>query len=299
MGLEQFANSVSRILNNHHINRRRGIIRHLQWQARKVFNLFPVEQHISQSRIVASHRRCGVSALINSQGLYDYNNMNLIRVLLRDGGTFVDIGANIGSYTLISSESEAARVHAFEPHPSTFQLLRRNVELNRRSNVTLHNVALGSSEGDVCLTDRRGSSINHIVSGNRETEGTITVPCRRIDGICRQFQIVPEIVKIDVEGFEFDVLQGFGEFLPPIQVLLIEMNGLSDERSHGQKEIHSLLKLYGLSGPWMCEFDQRQLRLTQGGNSEDSLYISKRFYEWDGPRMGFVFGAALSHRRLM
>jgi len=290
MGLKQFANSVSRILNNHHINRRKGIIRHLQWQGRKVFNLFPLEQHISQSWIVASHRHCSVSALINSQGLYDYNNMNLIRELLRDGGTFVDIGANIGSYTLISSESAAAQIHAFEPHPSTFQLLRRNVERNQRNNVMLHNVALGSAEGEVYLTDCSGSSINHIVSGNSETVGAIAVPCHRIDNMCQRAGIVPAIVKIDVEGFEFDVLLGFGDFLSAIQVLLIEMNGLSDKRSQGQKEIHSLLTSKGLSGPWMCDFDQRHLHLIQGENSEDSLYISKRFYEFDGPRMGFAFG---------
>jgi FkbM family methyltransferase len=289
MGFKQFANSVGRILNNHHINRRQGIVRHLQWQGRKLFSLFPLEQHISQSRIVASHGRCSVSALINSQGLYDYNNMNLIRMLLRDGGTFVDIGANIGSYTLISSESEAARVHAFEPHPSTFQLLRRNVELNHRSNVTLHNVALGASDSEVFLTDRDGSSINHIVDGGRETEATIAVPCRRLDGICRQFGITSAIVKIDVEGFEFNVLQGLGRFLSSIQVLLIEMNGLSDKRSQGQKEIHSLLQSNGLSGPWKCEFDQRRLHLSQGRNSEDSLYVSRKFYELDGPRTGFVF----------
>jgi FkbM family methyltransferase len=213
MGFKQFANSVSRILNNPHINRRKGIARHLQWQGRKFFNLFPVEQNISQSRIVASHRHCGVSALINSQGLYDYNNMSLIRVLLQDGGTFVDIGANIGSYTLIASESEAARVHAFEPHPATFQLLQRNVQLNQRRNVMLHNVALGASEESVFLTNQGGSAVNHIVSGTHDTEGAIAVPCRRLDRICQQIEIVPAIVKIDVEGFEFGVLQGFGSFL--------------------------------------------------------------------------------------
>jgi FkbM family methyltransferase len=290
MSLKQFANSVSRILANPHIDTRQGIIRHLQWQGRKVFNLFPMEQRISRSRIIAFHRHCGVSALINSQGLYDYNNMSLIRDLLRDGGVFVDIGANIGSYTLIGSESAPASVHAFEPHPTTFQFLRKNIELNKRSNVSLYNMALGSSEGEVFLTDRTGSSINHIVSENKQEVGTIAVPCHRMDNICRQVGIVPEIVKIDVEGFEYDVLLGFGDRVSSIHVLLIEMNGLSDKRSHGQKEIHSLLTSKGLIGPWMCQFDQRRLHFSQCENGEDSLYISKSFYEFNGPRRGFIFG---------
>ena len=288
MGLQQFANSISRILNNQHINRGRGIVRHLQWQGRKVFNLFPFEQRISRSRIIASHRRCGVSALINIDGLYDYNNMNLIQELLRAGGTFIDIGANIGSYTLIASEANAARVHAFEPHPSTFQMLRTNVELNLRSNVTLHNVALGSLEGEVFLTDRSGSPINHIVPGRRQPTGTIAVPCHRMDKLCQTAEITPQIVKLDVEGFEYDVLLGFGDLLSSIQVLMIEMNGLSDERSHGQQEIHSLLQSKGFSGPWICRFDQRQMLPATTRNSEDSLYVTDPFRQ-DGPRIGLAF----------
>lgn len=288
MSLKQFANSIGRILSNHHIDRGRGVVRHLQWQRRKAFNLFPFEQRISQSRIIASHRGCGVSALINSHGLYDYNNMNLIQDLLRSGGTFVDIGANIGSYTLIASESNAARVQAFEPHPSTFQLLRKNLELNQRSNVTLHNVALGSSEGEVFLTDQSGSPINHIVQGTHQPAGTIAVPCHRMDRLCQATKITPQIVKIDVEGFEYDVLLGFGDFLSSVQILMIEMNGLADARSHGQQEIHSLLISRGFTGPWMCRFDQRQLFPVTARIGEDCLYVSSTFRQ-DGLRTGLTF----------
>ncbi|HKQ33722.1 MAG TPA: FkbM family methyltransferase [Nitrospiraceae bacterium] len=288
MSLKQFANSINRILTNHHINRGHGILKHLQWQGRKMFNLFPFEQRISGSGIIASHRQCAVSALINSQGLYDYNNMKLIQELLRGGGTFVDIGANIGSYALIASENSSARVFAFEPHPITFQLLQKNIALNQRSNVSLHNVALGSSEGTVFLTDRRGSSINHIVPGSQQMPGTVAVPCHRMDHLCQITDIRPQIVKIDVEGFEYDVLLGFGHFISSVQVLMIEMNGLSDERSHGQQEIHSLLLSKGFSGPWTCRFDQRQMLPAPDGISEDSLYVSSIFYH-DYSRKGFTF----------
>lgn len=288
MSLKQFANSIGRILGNRHINRGRGVVKHLQWQRRKAFNLFPFEQQISQSRIMASHRSCSVSALINSHGLYDYNNMSLIQDLLQDGGTFVDIGANIGSYTLIGSENRVAQVHAFEPHPSTFQLLRKNIELNQRSNVTLHNVAVGSLEGEVFLTDRSGSSINHIVPGTCQSGGTVAVPCHRMDKLCQTALITPQFVKVDVEGFEYDVLLGFGDFLSSVQVLMIEMNGLSDGRSHGQQEIHSLLLSRGFTGPWMCRFNQRQLLPVKTMISEDSIYVSAAFRQ-DGLRTRLRF----------
>ena len=127
MGLLQFANSLKSILGNPHINRGKGVARHLHWQYLKAFNRFPLELDISRSRIIAAHRYCGVSALIYSQRLYNYNNMRLLQMLLEDGGSFLDIGANIGSFSLIASEQEKAQVYAFEPHPDTFRLLQRNV----------------------------------------------------------------------------------------------------------------------------------------------------------------------------
>jgi len=214
--------------------------------------------------------------------------MKLMHELLSKGGTFIDIGANIGSYSLIASECPSAQIHAFEPHPGTFELLKRNIELNRRSNVVLHNVALGSSERTVFLTDRAGSSINHIVPEKSQVAGTLAVPCHRMEGLCQKLKISPQIVKLDVEGFEYDVLQGFGALISSIQVLMVEMNGLSDQRSHGHEKIHSLLVSSGLAGPWQCDFDQRQLRPLTIRNTEDCLYVSSAFRE-EAQKCGFSF----------
>ncbi len=272
MGLRQFANSLESILGNPHINRGEGIVRHLHWQYLKAFNRFPLELDLSRSRIIAAHKCCGVSALIYSQHLYNYNNMRLLQMLLKDGGSFLDIGANIGSFTLIASEQEKAKVHAFEPHPDTFRQLRNNVELNRRTNVDLFNIALGQSEGQIFLTNEPGSATNHIEP--HEGERTVPVPCNRVDAVCAQHGLHPQYVKIDVEGFEYDVLAGFGAFLNAVDVLMIEMNGLSDQRSHGQREIHALLRSNSITGPWQCDFDRKTLRRTDESGIEDSLYLS-------------------------
>ena len=274
MGLRQFANSLKVILGNPHINRGAGVVRHLHWQYLKAFDRFPFEQEISHSRIVAAHKQCGVSALIYSQRLYNYNNMRLLQMLLKGGGDFLDIGANIGSFTLIASEQERARVYAFEPHPETFRLLQCNVELNRRNNINLFNVALGQREGQAFLTDEPGSAGNHIAS--HEGERTVAVPCNRADTICAQYGICPQYVKIDVEGFEYDVLAGFGALLEAVDLLMIEMNGLSDQRSHGQEDIQALLRSNCITGPWHCDFDGRTLRHNDKSGIEDSLYLSDR-----------------------
>lgn len=274
MSMRQFANSIRSILRNSHISRGRGVARHLHWQYRKALNRFPFEQTISESRIIAGHKRCGVSALIYSQGLYDHNNMNLVRLLLRNGGVLFDVGANIGTYTLVASESARARVFAFEPHPRTFALLTANVELNGRENVTLVNAALSDKSGWVLLTDDPGSAVNHLMPA--EAHDAIPVECLRADEVCARYGVAPTIAKVDVEGFEYGVLAGFGACRRSLDALLIETNGLSDERSTGQAGIHGLLSSEGFVGPLWCDFDSKTLRRTRP-HAEDSLYLSERF----------------------
>jgi FkbM family methyltransferase len=274
MGLRQFANSIKSILANPHVSRGNGIVRHLHWQYLKVFDRFPLELGISRSRIIAAHKRCGVSALIYSQHLYNYNNMKLLQALLHEGGDFLDIGANIGSYTLIGSEQDKARVYAFEPHPETFRLLQQNVELNRRRNVVVFNCALGQTDGKVFLTNDAGSATNHIAP--TWSDRTLAVPCARADSICVRHGICPQYVKLDVEGFEYDVLVGFGRDLQSVDLLMIEVNGLSDHRSRGRGDIHALLTSNGLTGPWRCDFDRRRVVPEDGTGVEDGLYLSAR-----------------------
>jgi len=271
MGLVQLINSFQQIVDNPYVPTGQGLLKHAHWQVRKAFNLFPFEQRLAGSRIVASHRNCAVSALINSQGLYDYNNMRLLQWLFRGGGTFFDIGANIGSYTLVASEQGNAQVVAFEPHPTTVKLLSENVRLNGRQNVTVCPMALGQRDGSLWLTDHAGSSINHSVA---QHEGrTVEVPCRRVDTFCGERGMTPNYVKLDVEGFEFDVLIGFGSRLRLVELLLIECIGLSEQRSVGARAIHELLTEYGLCGPYRCLFGKKALLAHAGVSREDAIYL--------------------------
>lgn len=281
MGLQQFANSVHQIISNPHVPSGRGLRKHLQWQVRKAFDLFPFEQSFSTSRIIAAHKACSVSALVHSQGLYDYNNMKFLQWLLEPGGTFFDIGANIGTYTLLASEQPRSQVFAFEPHPATFALLRENVHLNKRENVRLFQAALSHQEHPVWLTNVAGSPTNHIMGREpipSAPHGGIEVTCVRADQICREVGVVPDIVKVDVEGLEFDVLCGFGGFLQSIGVLLVEMNGLSDQRGPGRASMHQWLAGRGFKGAYQCDFDQRQFKPLSDHFREDHIYMSKSMH---------------------
>ena len=290
MGLGQFVNSIRQIVENPYVPTGQGLVRHAHWQLRKAFNWFPFEQSLAGSRIVASYRNCAVSALINSQGLYDFNNMRLLQWLLRDGGTFFDIGANIGSYALVASEQEKAHVFAFEPHPVTATLLSENIQLNGRNNVTVCRMALGQSDGMVRLTDHAGSSVNHAVV--RDEAGTVEVLCRRVETFCRERGVLPQYVKVDVEGFEFDVLAGFGSLLSRVELLLIECNGLAEARSVGSRAIHELLAAEKFQGPYRCDIETKTLLDHAGLSREDAIYLREpvcktlREHGWLVERLG-------------
>src|SRR5439155_21490751 len=133
------------------------------------------------------------------------NNMHLLKALLDSGGTFLDVGANIGSYTLVAAEQSEAVVHAFEPHPTTYEYLRDNLRLNRIRNVTTHCLAVSDQDGVLNLTNEAGSSTNRVQASSAES---IQVPCIRLETFCRQHRLKPDYLKIDVEGFEYEVLAG-------------------------------------------------------------------------------------------
>jgi FkbM family methyltransferase len=237
---------------------------------------------LSQSKITAP-APCGVIALINCQGLYDYNNMKFIQDVLADGGHFFDVGANIGSYSLLASECSGVTVDAFEPHPATFKALISNLQNNNRTNVRAHNVALTRANQVVRLTDSPLNSANHLIDSNDQASVAI-------EGATGETYLPtdarhPAIAKIDVEGFEYDVLLGFCDRLTEIDVFLIEVNRLIDARSVGRDLLLEHLAAAGFVGPLWVNFDQRTFVRDPSG-PEDPLFLSPSFVE-DLTRLGY------------
>ncbi len=278
MSIKNFLGSVKLILRNKNIQPAQGVWRHIKWQFRKVLNRFPHQQVISQSLIIAAHKRCSVSGLINSQGTYDYNNMHLIQDLLRPGGVFFDVGANIGSYALVASEVTGGQVVAFEPHPYTYDLLCKNLALNARANVKAYPYAVSDRNGNISLTNDPGSSVNYITQTG---ENSVEVPTVRLDTFCREHELAPDYMKIDVEGFECGVLVGCGDRLRDIKVLFVEINGLSDARSQGQQQILNVLAENDFLGPLYFDYKNKSFSTVKAEPPEDSIFLAKHFIDSD------------------
>jgi FkbM family methyltransferase len=266
LALSQVRKSLRRIVRNPHIATLPALCRYAAWQGRRVLGAFPTELPLSSSVLIAPSGHCGVSALVNSCRLYDYNNMSLIRMLLSGGGNFIDIGANIGSYTLIAAEQPRARILAIEPHPQTFAYLSRNVARNGYENVRLVRAAIGEREGSVTITDTPGSAVTHITSDG----SGLAVPLRRMDSLLAETGLSPDLVKLDVEGFELGVLQGFRERLREVKVLIIEMNDLGEGNA---AEVWALLERAGFSPPRYFDARARELVATPVAIGEDPVCV--------------------------
>jgi FkbM family methyltransferase len=150
----------------------------------------------------------------------DYNReeLDFLRGYVPAGGSFVDVGANVGTYTLPLARHVGAsgRVIAIEPHPVTHARLAFNRSASDLAQATLVAAAAGDSDGELMIeTDGDNLGASHVVTG-QASANAIKVPSRRLLGILSQAGLSQvDALKIDVEGFEDRVLMGFFAAAPP------------------------------------------------------------------------------------
>lgn len=155
-------------------------------------------------------------------GTYEPEQTALFLEHVRPGATVFDIGAHVGYYTLLAARlaGREGRVWSFEPHPRNCAFLRRHVSLNRLENVHIENVAIGAREGAARFDEGTGSGTGRVAEG-----GALEVRMRRLDDLCAEHGLVPDVVKLDVEGAEMDVLDGGARTFAARPVLFLSTHG--------------------------------------------------------------------------
>jgi FkbM family methyltransferase len=135
------------------------------------------------------------------------------RQVLRPGDLFIDVGANIGSYAIWAADL-GAEVIALEPADDTFELLRENLELNGYPIQAIH-AAAGASSGYARFAT--GGDTTNRIDPTGESEARIVT----IDSVIKAREAAG--MKIDVEGFEFEVLKGCERALSEHRINLIQL----------------------------------------------------------------------------
>lgn len=224
-------------------------------------------------------------------GLHEFEEMGFLLHFLRPGDLFADVGANIGSYTILASGHTGAESVAFEPIPTTFRYLERNVRCNGLdSKVRLRNMGVGSQAGELAFT-------THLDTENRvateKDAHIVKVPVISLDEAFPHQS--PTMIKIDVEGFETEVIKGALRTLraEALQVVLIELFG--DDNRYGLEGNFPLQQL-NEAGFHPYRYDPLSRTLTPRSRQQGANAIFIRDIEFVSQRLQSADRVAILHK---
>ena len=221
-----------------------AVRRFLRWQLASRLMPYPVAIPIVDDyRLLVERGMTGATGNFYC-GLHEADDMAFILHFLRSGDAFYDIGANVGSYSVLAAAAGASEVRSFEPSVASCARLRRNVVFNGLGDrIVVHQCALGERDGEVRFS-RSLDTTNHVVVGDEDTAAVEMVPMKRFDDFFLAGRA--SFVKVDVEGYESQVLSGATTALadPCLMGMLIEDNG-SNRRYQAHSGVGDVLKSYG------------------------------------------------------
>lgn len=250
-------------------NKIRGLTKFFKWQVSCTLNPYPVVYPYTQNtKFLVWKGLTGATGNIYC-GLMEYEDMSFLLHFLRPGDLFFDIGANVGAYTILASGEIGATTVAIEPVPSTFKFLSDNIVINKLAEkVQLLNVALGSNSGTIKFTNSL-DTLNHVATVNEP--GTIDVVVKKMDDITFQ---IPVLIKIDVEGFETEVLNGARNILSNknLKAIIIELNGSGIRYGYDEQLIHKSLLNLGFK-PYTYNPTSREISPTPTYGSHNTIYV--------------------------
>lgn len=168
-----------------------------------------------------------ITESILEKGIWEASDTHWFVKSVRPGDVVVDAGANIGYYTVLASKlvGPTGRVYAFEPDPTSFELLERNVRLNGADNVVAEQKALSNANTTLELfiaSDNKGE--HRIYQPEGEHRPSIKVPAVRMDDYLRGKVDHVDFVKIDTQGAEAVIIEGMAETIRANQqmVMIVE-----------------------------------------------------------------------------
>jgi FkbM family methyltransferase len=223
-----------------------AMIRYLRWQlGSRILGKQVIHQFTEKSKLIVETGMTGATLNVYC-GLQDFEDMGFFLHVLRPGDLFIDCGANIGSYSVLAGAHCGSDVLSIEALPDTFQKLQNNFRINNSNGeIELKNVACGATAGSIHFTADK-DTMNHVAQ--KADRNTIEVPMVRLDSL------IPndnrnKFLKIDVEGFETEVLKGSSRLLESetLKAIVIELNGSGEKYGHSDSEIDSKIKDFGFT----------------------------------------------------
>jgi FkbM family methyltransferase len=214
------------------------------------FNLFKgvsIECKYSNTLRIKADLEDWIQQNIFFTGVYDSKSVKFVKKTLSEGDTFLDIGANIGCFTLVGSQKvgRSGRVIAFEPVDFVSKKLENNIFLNKLDNVTIVRKAVYEKDTHIKLHLARQENLgmSSIQRHDSESGEIINVEAISLDEYLRKENINEvKIIKIDIEGAELPALKGMDNILSRLKpVLMVEVSPDVTKSSKERLRVFDLL----------------------------------------------------------
>jgi len=181
----------------------------------------------------------GISTELALFGIHEPLNTKMLAKQLRKDMICLDIGANIGYYTLLESKivGNNGKIIAIEPSPVNFSKLQKNIQMEGATNIEVYNLAAGDKDGKIKFLLKKQSNLSRIVSEDeiKPSDNIVEVPIRKLDGFLEERALKKlDFLRMDVEGYEFFIYMGIRnsirKFSPTMQIE-IHAHHLGEERT--------------------------------------------------------------------
>ena len=212
-------------------------------------------------------------------GLAEYEDMSFVLDMLSSGELFIDVGANIGSYSILAATKDA-QVIAIEPIPSTFKELKQNILLNELNDlIETINIGLGNKEEILQFCTDQGVT-NHVLKKGDDVKQMVKIRVRTLDDVLDGR--VPKIIKIDTEGYETKVIEGAQKTLinPNLFAVIMETNDSGAYYGFDDEVLHQKMLSFNFDS---CTYDPIAKKLISLNNKKNkyknTIYIRNNYYK--------------------
>ncbi len=206
--------------------------------------------------------------------LMDFEESMFLLNHLKAQDVFVDVGANLGHFSMLASGICKANVIAIEPIENTVEKLKRNLELNNLiDKVTVLNYGVGDKEAILNFTIN--NDVMNAVS-TIQTEKTVKVQVKTLNELLKD--INPAFIKIDVEGYEFHVIKGADNVLknPLLKYLMVEFNNSGTKFNLKDEDVYNAILDYDFI-PIKYNVERKEILQLKSYNTHkfNTLFIRK------------------------
>jgi FkbM family methyltransferase len=239
--------SIIKFIIKHPLNQNkkiRSLFRFASWQIlSRFFIRKKIFKWIDQSLLIAHQGEVSITGNLYV-GLLELNDMGFLLHFLKQKDVFVDVGANSGAYTVLASKVIGSKSISIEPIEKSYKRIEEHLKINKIEYlVNLQNCGIGKEEGELLFTNNNDST-NHVVYENYDK---ITSLCKikTLNSLLKKNNSY--VVKIDTEGFEYNVLKGADKILSKgnIAAIIIELNSSGKTYGSTNNDVHNQLLSYG------------------------------------------------------